>query len=62
MRPNSFLMAPNMKTVVRSSEGLNKEIVEEHPRGLECHFLKIDGGLAAALSHCTEDDIVRSTN
>lgn len=55
-------MAPNMKTVVRSSEGLNKEIVEEHPRGLECHFLKIDGGLAAALSHCTEDDIVRSTN
>lgn len=57
MRPNNFLMAPNMKTVVRSSEGLNKEIVEEHPRGLECHFLKIDGGLAAALSHCTEDDI-----
>lgn len=55
-------MAPNMRTVVRNSGPLNKEIVEEHPRGIECHFLHVDGGVAAALSHCTEDDIVRSMN
>ena len=58
MRPNNFLMAPNMKTVVRSNGGPDKEIVEEHPRGEECHFLHYDGGLVAALSHCTDDDIV----
>ena len=61
VRPNNFLMASNMKTVVMSSEGQDsREIAEEHPRGDECHFLHYDGGLVAALSHCTDDDeIVR---
>lgn len=61
MRPNSFLMAPYMKTVVRSSGSLGEEIVKEHPKGIECHFLHIDAGIVAALSHCSEDDIVQST-
>jgi hypothetical protein len=47
-----------MKTVVRSNGGPDKEIVEDYPRGEECHFLHYDGGLVAALSHCTDDDIV----
>jgi hypothetical protein len=58
VRPNNFLMAPNMKTVVRSNGEQDKEFVEEHPRGDECHFLHYDNGLVAALSHCTDDDIV----
>ncbi|KAI9556544.1 hypothetical protein GHT06_016334 [Daphnia sinensis] len=57
MRPNTFLMAPNMKTVVRSGGLLGEEIVKEHPRGIECHFLHTDGEVVAALSHCTDDDI-----
>lgn len=48
-------MAPKMKTVVRH-EG--KEIVQDHPPALECHFLQIDGETIAAISHCDEDDIV----
>ena len=51
-------MAPNMKTVVRSDGGQATQIVEEHSRGDDCHFLNIDGGLVAALSHCTENDLV----
>lgn len=61
MRPNTFLMAPNMKTVVRSGGLLGEEIVKEHPRGTECHFLHTDGEVVAALSHCTDDDIVQAT-
>jgi hypothetical protein len=62
MRPNNFLMAPNMKTVVRSNGEQDKEFVEEHLRGDECHFLHYGNGLVAALSHCTDDDIVWSIN
>lgn len=54
-------MAPNMKTVVRSGGLLGEEIVKEHPRGTECHFLHTDGEVVAALSHCTDDDIVQAT-
>jgi hypothetical protein len=60
VRPNNFLMAPNMKTVVRSSGEQVKEIEEEHRR--ECHFLNMDGGIVAALSHCTKNDIVKICN
>jgi hypothetical protein len=62
VRPNNFLMAPNMKTVVRSNGEQDNEFLEEHPRGDECHFLHYDNGLVAALSHCTDDDIVWSIN
>ncbi len=55
-------MAPNMKTVVRSSGEQVKEMEEEHHRGEECHFLNIDGGIVAALSHCTKNDIVKIFN
>ncbi len=60
VRPNNFLMAPNMKTVVRSNGEQVKEIEVEHCR--ECHFLNMDGGIVAALSHCTKNDIVKICN
>lgn len=58
MRPNNFLVTQNMKTVIKGPFG--KEVVQEsQPNTVQCHFLHNEGELVAALSHCSEDDIVR---
>lgn len=52
-------MAPNMKTVVRN-EKAGEKFMEDRLPAVECHFLHIDGETVAAISHCSDDDIVRS--
>lgn len=47
--------------VVKNEETGEKFLEEHYSPDVDCHFLHIEGKTVAALSHCTEDDIVRLT-
>ena len=59
VRPNNFLIAPKMKTVVKGGP-TGHEVIQDHPPAVECHFLHVSDDLVAAISHCSDDDIVRN--
>ena len=59
VKPNNFLIAPKMKMVVRDGP-TGHEVIQDHPPAAECHFLQVGGDVVAAISHCSEDAIVRN--
>lgn len=44
--------------VVKHEETGDRIFEEQYTPEVECHFLHVEGNTVAALSHCTEDDIV----
>ena len=57
MRPNNLLVAPRMKTVVRG----DTEQVIDTKMSSECHYIHVEDDLVAAISHCTDSDVVGSS-
>ena len=57
LRPNNFLAASKLKTVVKMDGDRREEIAPRNPTA-ECHYLHVGGDLVAALSHCSDNDVV----
>lgn len=58
VKPNNFLVAPRMKTVVSGAPA--GHVILEEPPQQECHYLHVDDDIAVAISHCSHDEIVRT--
>ena len=56
LRPNNFLVSPLMKMVVKTEK---EDIVFIGEEAGDCHFIHAEGGMVVALSHCSDEEVVR---